>query len=210
MNIQEQYLTAAKTGKALLIEKRSKFMSLTVSVSGEEAAKAEIARVRENHREASHNCWCYIIRNGIERYSDDGEPQGTAGLPMLEVFKREGLSDVCCVVTRYYGGTMLGKGGLKRAYSEAAKLALDDAGIAEYKRHHCMDITCSYNLSGKIKHELETFGVILNDIQYTENVTFKIALLTARSANLNKRLADITSGEIQGIITGTKYIAVSD
>jgi len=204
----ESYLAPAKSGEALLVEKKSKFLSLVLPVSDDEEAKEELARVREKFRDASHNCWCYITRNGVERYSDDGEPQGTAGLPMLEVFRRGGIVDVLCVVTRYYGGTNLGKGGLMRAYSEAAKLALEDAGIAEYKLYESMDIVCSYNLNSHIKHELETFGVIINSVEYVENVIFKISLPVGKSIELNKKLADITAGDVQGVVTGTKYITL--
>jgi len=206
----EGYFAPAKSGEALLVEKRSKFLSLVLPVIDEEAIKEELARVREKYRDASHNCWCYIIRGGIERYSDDGEPQGTAGLPMLEVFRRGGIVNVLCVVTRYYGGTNLGKGGLMRAYSEAAMLALEDAGIAEYKLYESMDIVCSYNLNSHVKHELEAFGVIINNVEYTENVMFKISLPMSKSIELNKKLADITAGDVQGVITGTKYITLEN
>jgi len=204
----ENYLAPAGSGEALLVEKRSKFLSLVLPVSDEGAAKAELTRIREKYSDASHNCWCYIIRNGIERYSDDGEPQGTAGLPMLEVFRRSGVVDVLCVVTRYYGGTMLGKGGLMRAYSEAAKLALENAGIAEYKLFECVEIACDYSLVSRIKHELEAFGAIITSIEYVENVIFKISVQPCKTTELNRRLADMTAGEMQGVVTGTKYIAI--
>ena len=204
----EGYLTPAGCGEALLVEKRSKFLSLVLPVSGEESAKEELARVREKYSDASHNCWCYIIRNGVERYSDDGEPQGTAGLPMLEVFRRAGIVDVLCIVTRYYGGTMLGKGGLKRAYSEAAKLALEDAGIAANKLFECVDIVCDYSFVSRIKHELEAFGVIVDGVEYIENVIFTVSVQPCKTAELNRKLADMTAGEVQGVVTGTKYIAV--
>ena len=204
----EGYLAPAKSGEALLVEKRSKFLSLVMPVSDEGSAKEELTRVRDKYSDASHNCWCYIIRNGVERYSDDGEPQGTAGLPMLEVFRRAGIVDVLCVVTRYYGGTMLGKGGLMRAYSEAAKLALESAGISEYKLFECVEIACDYSLVSRIKHELEAFGVIMNSVEYVEKVIFKISVQPCKTAELNTKLADMTAGDVQGVVTGTKYIAV--
>jgi len=209
MNEQSKsYFVPAGSGEASLVEKRSKFFSLVLPVNDEEAAKEELARVREKYRDASHNCWCCIIRNGVERYSDDGEPQGTAGLPMLEVFRRTGIVNVLCVVTRYYGGTMLGKGGLMRAYSEAAKLALENAGIAEYKPYESMEVTCGYNMNNHVKHELEAFGVIINGTEYAENVIFKISLPFSKSVELNKRLADLTAGDVHGVVTGTEYIKI--
>ena len=204
----EGFFAPAGSGEGVLVEKRSKFLSLVLPVSDEGSAKEELTRIREKYSDASHNCWCYIIRNGVERYSDDGEPQGTAGLPMLEVFRRTGIVDVLCVVTRYYGGTMLGKGGLMRAYSEAAKLALEDAGISEYKLFECLEIACNYNVVSRIKHELDAFSVILNSIEYVENVIFKISIQPCKTTELNKKLADMTAGDVQGVVTGTKYIAV--
>ena len=101
----------------------------------QEEARARIEEIRKKHYDARHHCWCYRIREGgVERYSDDGEPQGTAGQPMLNVFQREGVTNVCCVVTRYFGGILLGAGGLVRAYTQSAKDALDAAGISVVRR----------------------------------------------------------------------------
>ena len=205
-NQTERYTAPAGIGEAVLVEKRSKFIAIVLPVDSEESAKDEIARIKAKNRDASHNCWCYIIRGGIERYSDDGEPQGTAGLPMLEVFRRGGIVDVCCVVTRHFGGTLLGAGGLVRAYSDAAGQALEKAGTAEYKLHECMEITCSYNLLGRIKTELENYGVIIENIEYLENVTLYINLPAGKTDNLNKRLADASAGDVTGVVTGCKYI----
>ena len=125
-----EYFVPAGSGEAEFVEKRSSFLGHVRFVETEDAAREFINEMKKKHYDARHNCWCYIIRGGAVRYSDDGEPQGTAGLPMLEVFKREGVENVVCVVTRYFGGVLLGTGGLLRAYTKSAKDALDAAGIA--------------------------------------------------------------------------------
>ena len=113
-----EYFVPAGSGEAEFVEKRSSFLGHVRFVETEDAARDFINEMKKKHYDARHNCWCYIIRGGAVRYSDDGEPQGTAGLPMLEVFKREGVENVVCVVTRYFGGVLLGTGGLLRAYTK--------------------------------------------------------------------------------------------
>jgi len=201
----ERYIAPAGAGKAELTEKRSKFIACVVSVDDEDAAKAHIARVRAKHHDARHNCWCYIIRNGPERYSDDGEPQGTAGLPMFEVFKRGGISNVCCVVTRYFGGILLGPGGLARAYSEAAKMALNNAGTTGFRRYECVRAVCPYHLHGRIKSEFENSGAVIEGIDYGEAVVFRVLVAEGESQGVGRRLADISSGTVSCVVTGTKY-----
>ena len=201
----DKYLTPAGAGEAEIIEKRSKFIARVFPVDNEIGAKEEIARVRAERHDARHNCWCYIIRDGPERYSDDGEPQGTAGLPMLEVFRRGGIFDVCCVVTRYFGGILLGPGGLSRAYSGAAKLALENAGVAELHLWDNMEITCPYNLFERVKKELESYGGMAEDIEYGGNVVLRAILPSGCVESLNMRLADVSAGTVIGIVTGQKF-----
>ena len=116
-----EYFIPAGPGEAEFTEKRSRFLGHIRHVGSEEEAKAFVNQIKKEHYDARHNCWCYLLRGGVERYSDDGEPQGTAGIPMLEVFRREGVTDMVCVVTRYFGGVLLGAGGLLRAYTKSAK-----------------------------------------------------------------------------------------
>jgi len=197
--LMDRYLAPAGVGEAELIEKRSKFISRVVPVTDESAARAEIAQVKSKHHDANHNCWCYILRDGPERYSDDGEPQGTAGLPMLEVFRRGGINNVCCVVTRYFGGILLGAGGLIRAYSEAAKMALQNAGIAEFLPYERLEIKCNYSLLSRIKAEIENVGGEIENVEYGENVVLAILLQEGLADDLNKRLADASAGSVTGI-----------
>ena len=126
----EDYLVPRSVGQAEYIEKKSRFLGGVYPVTSEQEAKEILERVRKQYYDARHNCWCYILKSGQKRYSDDAEPQGTAGQPMLNVFEREGVVDVLCIVTRYFGGILLGAGGLCRAYTKAAKDALDAAGIS--------------------------------------------------------------------------------
>ena len=130
----EAYLTPAGEGSSEYVEKKSRFLGRVFAVSSEDEARALLEAVKREHYDARHNCWCYILRGGAKRYSDDGEPQGTAGQPMLNVFEREGIENVLCVVTRYFGGILLGTGGLVRAYTAAAKDALLDAGVNEMRQ----------------------------------------------------------------------------
>ena len=129
-----EFFIPAGPGESEFVEKRSSFLGHVRCVETEEEAKEFIAQVKKEHYDARHNCWCYGIKDGPVRYSDDGEPQGTAGVPMLEVFQKQGITNFVCVVTRYFGGVLLGAGGLLRAYTKSARDALEAAGIAGVRR----------------------------------------------------------------------------
>ena len=201
-----EYRAPAAVGEAELTEKRSKFIGFVCPISSEDEAKAEIARIRTKYHDARHHAWCYIT-GGIERYSDDGEPQGTAGMPMLEIFRRGGITNVVSVVTRYFGGILLGPGGLSRAYSGAAKLALDAAGITLYRLWDSMDIACPYNLAERIKIEIEARGGTVADIEYGAEVIIHAALPQGVAEGLNSRIIDMSAGAVTGIITGQQFAA---
>ena len=126
----DEYLVPTQFGEAEFVEKKSRFIGRVWPVDTEEEALAKIQEMKKKHYDATHNCWAYIIRDGAVRFSDDGEPGGTAGMPMLQVLQREGLFNVVCVVTRYFGGTLLGTGGLVRAYTEAAQAAVAAASTS--------------------------------------------------------------------------------
>lgn len=129
----DSYRIPTGSGASEYVEKRSRFLGLVQPVGSEDEAREIIAACKKQYHDARHNCWCYLLRDGTERYSDDGEPQGTAGIPMLEVFRRAGVTNVVCVVTRYFGGVLLGTGGLLRAYTAAVTLCAllpEEAGEA--------------------------------------------------------------------------------
>ena len=149
----EQLWIPAGEGNSEYIEKKSRFLGLVLPVTTEAEARAQLEAVKKREYDARHNCWAYVLHTGQKRYSDDGEPQGTAGQPILNVLEREGVQDVLCVVTRYFGGILLGAGGLCRAYTKAAKDALDDAGISELRPWSVLRLDCPYALFERVKLE---------------------------------------------------------
>ena len=159
-----------KTGTSEYVEKRSRFLGIVKKVETEDEAKAFIASVKKEYHDARHNCWCYIISGRAERYSDDGEPQGTAGIPMLEVFKKEGVENAVCVVTRYFGGILLGSGGLLRAYTKAAKDALADSEPEEVTEMETLCFECAYSDFETIKNAVASYGGQIADAVYGEKV----------------------------------------
>jgi len=162
-----EYLVPKEKSEFEFTEKRSRFIGQIFPVSSEKEARKCIDEVKARYHDARHNCWCYLLREGgVVRYSDDGEPQGTAGQPMLYVFQREGIQDVCCVVTRYFGGILLGTGGLTRAYTRAAKEALDKAGILMVQLWNNISITGPYSFFERLKMEIKAAGGVLERTEY--------------------------------------------
>ncbi len=202
------FLVPAGTGESEYTEKRSRFLGHVSPAGSEEEARAFIADVKKTHYDARHNCWCYIIRGGPERYGDDGEPQGTAGLPMLEVFRREGVENAVCVVTRYFGGVLLGAGGLLRAYTKSAKAALDDAGIAEIRPWVTAELSCSYAMAEPLKTELCSRGCIIEDTDYGAQVTVRLLIPKELTDAVSARVFDMSRGAVTVAVTGETGRAV--
>lgn len=190
------YLIPAGRGESEYVEKRSSFLGFVEPVSCEEEARAFIAGIKKLHRDARHNCWCYLIKDGPERYSDDGEPQGTAGIPMLEVFRKEGVTNAVCVVTRYFGGVLLGAGGLLRAYTKAAKEALENAGTVEILPKTYFLLRCPYSLAERIRLETLSFGGTVEDTSYEADVTMLVSILSEKAEAYSARIFDMTSGTV--------------
>ena len=204
----EYYIPTAES-EAELVEKRSRFLGHVFPVESEAAARACIEAVRKRHYDARHHCWCYRLREGgAERYSDDGEPQGTAGQPMLNVFQREEVTNVCCVVTRYFGGILLGAGGLVRAYTQAAKLALDAAGISVVRRWVEAAVPCPYALFERVKQEVEGCGGALGETEYAAEVTVHALLPEGRVEEFRRRITELTSGTVEAALLGETFRAV--
>jgi uncharacterized YigZ family protein len=179
------------------IEKRSRFIGQVWPVEGEEEARARIEETRKKYHDARHNCWCYLLREGgVVRYSDDGEPQGTAGQPMLGVFQKEGVENLCCVVTRYFGGVLLGAGGLVRAYTRSAKDALDAAGISVVRRWVELLLPCPYSLLERMKLELEGMGGVLGEVEYTDQVSLHALLPEEKVEDFTARIVEVTAGGV--------------
>lgn len=191
------YQTVKGSAEASFTEKKSEFIGYIRHVETDEEAVAFINKIRGVHRKATHNVYAYILRSGsVTRYSDDGEPQGTAGVPVFEVLRKEGLTDVCCVVTRYFGGILLGGGGLVRAYSHSAKIAVDAAERMIMRSCYPFEITADYNLYGKLTNILPEFEVKITDTQFADNVTISLLCRTALADTLTEKLIDTANGRI--------------
>ena len=204
-----EYLVPTAPSVAEFVEKRSRFIGHVWPVETEEMARAHIAQTKAAHHDARHNCWCYLLREGgTLRYSDDGEPQGTAGQPMLEVFRREGVENVCCVVTRYFGGILLGAGGLLRAYTRSAKDALDAAGISVVRRWILLGVNCPYPLFERMKLEAESLGGLLDQVEYGADVRLHILLPEERIEGFSARVTELTAGVVYPEVLGERFRGV--
>ena len=205
-----EYQIPTAASQTELVEKRSTFLGHVWPVESEEEARARIEETKKKYHDARHNCWCYRLREGgVERYSDDGEPQGTAGQPMLNVFQREEVTNVCCVVTRYFGGILLGAGGLVRAYTQSAKDALDAAGISVVRRWVELAVPCSYAQFERMKLEVEHHGGVLGEVEYTDAVRIHALLPEEAAAPFAARVVELTAGGSQAAFLGEAYKAVS-
>lgn len=195
-------------GTAEFTEKRSRFIGQVFPVGSEAEARARIDETKKKYHDARHNCWCYLLRGGVERYADDGEPQGTAGQPMLEVFRRAGVADLCCVVTRYFGGILLGAGGLLRAYTRSAADALDAAGISVLRRWVEAEFPCPYARFDQARLEVEACGGALGEITYGAEITLRVLLPEGRTGEFAARIAELTAGGAAVQMTGEVLRAV--
>ena len=193
--MKESFYSIAKVAEVEVDIMRSKFIAVASPVDGEAAAISFIEQIKEKHKRATHNVFAYLINEQLMRYSDDGEPAGTAGMPVLEVLKKQNLERTAVVVTRYFGGIKLGAGGLVRAYSDAAKKAVDRAGIVEKRLHQEIFVQVSYQLFGAVKRELEQAGCVIQDIAYGEQVS--ISCLLPVNVDIIPRLEGITAGKAE-------------
>lgn len=204
-----EYFVPTASSETEFTEKRSRFIGRVWRVETEEEARSLIEETKSKHHDARHNCWCYLLHEGhIVRYSDDGEPQGTAGQPMLEVFRREKIENVCCVVTRYFGGILLGAGGLLRAYTRSAKEALDAAGISVVRRLLFLAINCPYHLLERMKLAVETQNGIIDDITYGAEVRLCLLMPEERVEQFTKEVTELTSGTVKIEVLGERFQAV--
>lgn len=202
-----EYCVPSKDTKAEFTEKRSRFIGHIWITETEESALEKIKETKQLHWDAAHNVYAYIIKDGPTRYSDDGEPQQTAGMPVLEVLRQKELYNVCCVVTRYFGGILLGAGGLIRAYARGAKLAADIAGVSVMRLWSMVDISCPYPLFEKVKLELQVAGGILEDVEYAADTLLHVMMPQDRTESFNLALLDLSAGTVYGQIIGQEYCA---
>ena len=200
------YTTIQKEAIAEFEEKRSLFIGHAKPVKTEEEAAEFIKLKKKEFADATHNVFGYIIKNGVcARYSDDGEPQGTAGMPVLDTIRKSGVDDACVVVTRYFGGILLGAGGLVRAYANGAKIALEAAGIITYEQYSEIKIKCSYSDYQKIQPILFKAQAVTDDTIFDESVIVMIALKEEKGADLCEKIRELTSGRAHAEIVGKRF-----
>ena len=203
----DEYLVPSGYGEDEFIEKKSRFIGRVWLVETEEEALARIQEMKKQHYDATHNCWAYIIRDGAMRFSDDGEPGGTAGNPMMQVLQKENIFNVVCVVTRYFGGTLLGAGGLVRAYTKGAKIAIDAAGKSMKRVWSVLYIPCPYTFYERVKLETEAFGGVIRDTQFGAEVELEILVAQPQAQAFLTKILDMTSGIVEGMETAQEYRA---
>lgn len=203
-----RYLTAAGDGAAEIEVRRSRFIGRVARVTTEEEARAVVDRVRREHGDARHHCSAFVLGPdaGLERSNDDGEPSGTAGAPMLEVLRGRGVSDVVAVVTRYFGGVLLGAGGLVRAYSDAVRAALDEAGVVERRLLDLLDVTVDHADVGRVENDLRGRRVVVRGVDYGVRATLHLAAATAETATLTRTIAEITGGIAEPVAVGQAWV----
>ena len=202
----ELYTTLAGEGSDEFEEKRSLFIGHAKHITSEEEAMEFVKAKKKEYSDATHNCWAYLLKGGIvARYSDDGEPQGTAGVPMLETIRKSGVCDAVVVVTRYFGGILLGAGGLVRAYSHGAKVALDAAEIVTYEKYTELSLTCSYSDYQKYSVVLPTFNAIIDSTDFTDKVVVCFAIKETLVDALNKKITEMSGGKNSLEVIGERF-----
>ncbi|MFE0952521.1 YigZ family protein [Streptomyces mutabilis] len=205
--MQDEYRTVARAGVHETEINRSRFLCALAPAATEQEAQEFIAGVRKEHADATHNCWAYVIGAdaAVQKASDDGEPGGTAGVPMLQMLLRRDMRYVVAVVTRYYGGVKLGAGGLIRAYGGAVGEALDDLGTLARRRFRLATVTVDHQRAGKLQNDLRTAGRAVRDVRYAESVTIEIGLPEGDVDAFRAWLADATAGSAGFELGGEAY-----
>ena len=206
--MSESYLTIRGPGSDEVVIQKSRFIGCAVPCSSEEEAQAFIRSIREKYRDARHCCYAYVIgrNSGIMRYSDDGEPGGTAGMPMMDVLKNEGIVNCCVVVVRYFGGILLGTGGLVRAYTQGCKIALQAASVVRMELSVLRQCRVSYPAWNQIQYTLQNLPVILEGIEYSDSVSFRICTRSKDMAEIVQTLNNLTDGKAAWTDQEEKYM----
>ncbi|UJL45353.1 YigZ family protein [Virgibacillus sp. NKC19-16] len=204
------YFTVKQEGSDQLTIQKSRFIGYVRRVESEEAAQDFIQEIKKKHHDATHNCSAYIIgeHDQIQKANDDGEPSGTAGVPILEVLKKQGLKDTAIVVTRYFGGIKLGAGGLIRAYGSTTSQAIQNTGIVKRQRMQGFSITVDYSLLGKLENVLRNSDHILESINYMENVEFIVYVKNGEEDGFHEWIVNLTSDQATIVEKGTAYVEI--
>ncbi|MDE7010514.1 MAG: IMPACT family protein [Oscillospiraceae bacterium] len=202
----DSYLVPAGYGEAELTEKRSRFIGQVWRVETEAEARAHLEEVRRKYHDARHHCWCCVLREGnVLRYGDDGEPQGTAGQPMLNVFLKEEVSNAVCVVTRYFGGILLGAGGLTRAYGGTAKLALDAAGVSRMRLWAVLAVPCPYPLYERMRLLVERSGGTVESADFGSDVLLTVLLPAEDTAGFRTAVTELSAGSVEVLVEEERF-----
>lgn len=206
--MKEAYFTIYQNGEHQIEIKKSKFICHLFRIENEEQAKEYIAKIKKEHYKANHNCSAYMLGENfeIQRSSDDGEPSGTAGVPMLEVLKKNQLQNTLAIVTRYFGGIKLGAGGLIRAYSTSVSEALKEIGIVQGKLQQLLDITIDYHQLGKLQNYLENEQISIQEINYLEQITVKIAIDINQCESFQNALIDLFNNQLSIQLLNQSYV----
>lgn len=205
------YYTIKSDGSHEIVINKSRFITHMKRTTTEEEAQSFIEAIKKEHWNATHNCSAYLIgeNDDIQKANDDGEPSGTAGIPMLEVLKKRQLKDTCAVVTRYFGGIKLGAGGLIRAYGNAVNETIDVIGVVERQLIQIVHVTVDYHWLGKVENELRNSSYLLQDTMYEENVTFSVGIPIKKTDSFVQWITNITNGQLQINKKETTYIEVN-
>ncbi len=202
----ELYTTLYGEGTDEFEEKRSLFICHAKHITTEGEAMEFVKAKKKEYSDATHNCWAYLLKGGIvARYSDDGEPQGTAGVPMLDTMRKSGVCDAVVVVTRYFGGILLGAGGLVRAYSHGAKVGLEAAKIITYEKYSELRLECSYSDYQKYSVLLPTFAAIIDDTDFSDKVTLRFAVKETVVSKLSDKITEMSGGRDSLEKTGERF-----
>lgn len=206
MGNEKLYTTLLGEGTDIYEEKRSEFIGVAAHIDTEEDALKLVKRIKAEHHDARHNVYAYVCSSGnIQRYSDDGEPQGTAGIPVLDVIRKSGLEDVCVVVTRYFGGILLGAGGLVRAYTAAAKLAIDKAGIVTYEKFVEIRLILGYSDYQKVLAKLPVYNAKIDNTEFGVDVTLDVAMRIANEERFFTSIREMFNDRVKPERIGERY-----
>ncbi|PAE15277.1 YigZ family protein [Virgibacillus sp. 7505] len=202
------YFTVKSEGSHEIVIQKSRFIGHVKRVETEEEAISFVQKIKKEHKDATHNCSAYMIgeHDLIQKASDDGEPSGTAGVPILEVLKKKGLKDTAVVVTRYFGGIKLGAGGLIRAYSGSAAQSIDEIGVVKRQLMQLAEIHIDYTLLGKVENELRQSAYTLRTIDYADRVVLHVALRSGQEEEFQANVTDMTNAQAEITFGGQEYI----
>ena len=206
--MKETYLTISNSGCDEFVIQKSRFIGYASPCQTEEEAQQFILDIREKHRDAKHHCYAYVIglNSGIMRYSDDGEPAGTAGMPIMDVLKKEGIVNCCVVVVRYFGGVLLGTGGLVRSYTQGCKIALRAAAIIRMEMTSVRRCRVVYSVWNQMQHILQNSSVVLDNIVYSDAVEFDIIVRNKDCDEVFRMIDNLTGGKVAWLKTEEKYM----